>query len=122
MTSELDSIASGSTLTTRSRRRGAPGPQVAPPKSKKGGGRVSKTGSATTNNSVNSSSTKGKQLEYFYQSTALNPTPPFPLKILIQPPKKSKISITILFLLFFHRYISYFFQFHIVNWTLILFS
>lgn len=70
MTSELDSIASGSTLTTRSRRRGAPGPQVAPPKSKKGGGRVSKTGSATTNNSVNSSSTKGKSRRIIFKKSA----------------------------------------------------
>merc|ERR1711934_698325 len=41
VTSELDSIASGSTLTTRSRRRGGPGPNsTTATKSKKGGGRV----------------------------------------------------------------------------------
>ena len=59
VTSELDSIASGSTLTTRSRRRGGPGPNsTTATKGKKGGGRVSKTNAASTN-PVNSSSKGG---------------------------------------------------------------
>ena len=58
VTSELDSIASGSTLTTRSRRRGGPGPNTTATKGKKGGVRVSKTNAATTN-PVNSSSKGG---------------------------------------------------------------
>ena len=56
VTSELDSIASGS---TRSRRRGGPGPNsTTATKGKKGGGRVSKTNAASTN-PVNSSSKGG---------------------------------------------------------------
>lgn len=58
VTSELDSIASGSTLTTRSRHRGGPGPNTTATKGKKGGARVSKTSVATAN-PVNSSSKGG---------------------------------------------------------------
>ena len=61
VTSELDSIASGSTLTTRSRRRGGPGPHAGTAKGKKVGGRCSKA-NAATNNALNSSSTKGNRL------------------------------------------------------------
>jgi len=67
VTSELDSIASGSTLTTRSRRRGGPGPHAGTAKGKKVGGRCSK---ASANNALNSSSTKGKSRRIIFKKSA----------------------------------------------------
>jgi len=72
VTSELDSIASGSgtgsTLTTRSRRRGGTGPNNATTTKGKKGGRVSKTNAASSN-AVNSNS-KGKSRRIIFKKSA----------------------------------------------------